>query len=88
MSAKIQKWGNSLGVRIPKILAEQAHLKENSEVEILHQDGKIVTSGGRVICATALGNSLKDALNKSRNLVEQVKFEDKYFRKDIGFEFL
>ena len=69
-------------------------LTENTADEFLfyagaiNQDGKIVTSGGRVICATALGNSLKDALNKSRNLVEQVKFEDKYFRKDIGFEFL
>jgi phosphoribosylamine--glycine ligase len=52
-----------------------------------NEDGKIVTNGGRVICATALGNTLEEAISKSKELVEQVKFEDKYFRKDIGFEF-
>ncbi len=42
MPAKIQKWGNSLGVRIPKALVEKAHLKENSEVEIEHHNGTLV----------------------------------------------
>lgn len=51
-------------------------------------DGKILTNGGRVVCATALGNDLDEAINKSRDLVEQVQFEEKYFRRDIGFEFL
>ena len=51
-------------------------------------DGKIITNGGRVVCATALGNDLDEAINKSRDLVEQVQFEEKYFRRDIGFEFL
>jgi phosphoribosylamine---glycine ligase len=51
-------------------------------------DGKTVTSGGRVVCATALGSTLEDALDKSRSLAEQVGFTDKYFRKDIGYEFL
>ena len=51
-------------------------------------DGKIVTSGGRVVCATALDQDLDNAINKSRDLVESVQFEEKYFRRDIGFEFL
>ncbi len=42
MSAKIQKWGNSLGVRIPKSVIEKANLNENSEVEIENKDGAIV----------------------------------------------
>ncbi len=42
MSSKIKKWGNSLGIRIPKVVVEQAHLEENAEVEIMHQDGKII----------------------------------------------
>jgi len=42
MAAKIQKWGNSLGVRIPKTIIEQSNLKENSEVEIQHKNGAIV----------------------------------------------
>lgn len=42
MSVKIQKWGNSLGVRIPKIIIDKAKLRENSEVEIESKDGTIV----------------------------------------------
>ena len=42
MGAKIQKWGNSLGVRIPKSVIEKANLDENSEVEIENKDGAII----------------------------------------------
>lgn len=42
MSAKIQKWGNSLGIRIPKSVIEKANLNENSEVEIENRDGLII----------------------------------------------
>jgi phosphoribosylamine---glycine ligase len=51
-------------------------------------DGAIVTNGGRVVCATALAEQLEDAINKSRELVEAIAFTDKYYRRDIGFEFL
>jgi phosphoribosylamine---glycine ligase len=52
------------------------------------KDGnKVVTNGGRVLCATALGDDLIDALERSKELVEAISFEGKYFRKDIGFEF-
>jgi phosphoribosylamine--glycine ligase len=51
-------------------------------------DGTIVTNGGRVLCATALAEQLEDAINKSRELVEAIEFTDKYYRRDIGFEFL
>lgn len=42
MTAKIQKWGNSLGIRIPKSIIEKANLNENSEVEIENKDGAII----------------------------------------------
>jgi antitoxin MazE len=42
MSVKIQKWGNSLGVRIPKNVIEKVNLHENSEVEIESKNGVIV----------------------------------------------
>lgn len=42
MSVKIQKWGNSLGVRIPKTIIEKVNLSENSEVEIESKNGTIV----------------------------------------------
>ena len=44
MSAKIQKWGNSLGVRIPKIIIEKANLSINSEIEIACKIKKLLFS--------------------------------------------
>ena len=43
MQTKVQKWGNSLGVRIPRALADQAHIGEGAVVEIEERDGTIVT---------------------------------------------
>ena len=51
-----------------------------------YKDSKIITSGGRVFCATALGNDLKEAQEKAYNLVNNVDFEGSFFRKDIGFK--
>lgn len=51
------------------------------------ENSQVITSGGRVICATALAHNLKDAISKSRELIDHVSFEGKYFRKDIGYEF-
>jgi phosphoribosylamine---glycine ligase len=52
------------------------------------EGNKVVTNGGRVVCATALSDELTDALDKSKELAEAISFEGKYFRKDIGFEFI
>ena len=45
---------------------------------------RVLTSGGRVFCATALGNNLKEAQQNAYNLVDKVNFEGAFFRKDIG----
>ncbi|MBN2257396.1 MAG: AbrB/MazE/SpoVT family DNA-binding domain-containing protein [Anaerolineaceae bacterium] len=42
MQTKIQKWGNSLALRIPRSFALDASLKQNSVVEISLVDGKLV----------------------------------------------
>jgi len=42
MLAKIQKWGNSQGVRIPKSILSSADFSEDEEVEIIAIDGRIV----------------------------------------------
>jgi antitoxin MazE len=42
VKAKIQKWGNSLGVRIPSSVARELRLSENSQVELRAEDGKLV----------------------------------------------
>jgi phosphoribosylamine---glycine ligase len=51
-------------------------------------NGAIVTNGGRVLCATAMSKELEDAISKSRELIEAIEYTDKYYRRDIGFEFL
>ena len=50
--------------------------------------GKLVTNGGRVLCATALANSLPEALMKSYNRTMAVEWKDKYYRRDIGQDLL
>ncbi len=52
------------------------------------KDGTLLTSGGRVLCATAMGNSLRDAQAQAYRLVEQVKFEGMHCRRDIGWRAL
>lgn len=47
-------------------------------------DNKLVTAGGRVLGVTALGSDLQEALDKSYKAVEEINFENKHFRKDIG----
>ena len=42
--SKVQKWGNSLGIRIRKSIADQLELKENSEVDITIKDKTLVIS--------------------------------------------
>ena len=48
------------------------------------QDDKVLTSGGRVFCATALGKDLQEAQSKAYDLVESVSFDGAFYRKDIG----
>lgn len=42
MQTKIQKWGNSLGLRIPKSFAQQAGVAAGSEVDLSVQDGDLI----------------------------------------------
>ncbi|HTE09546.1 MAG TPA: phosphoribosylamine--glycine ligase [Chitinophagaceae bacterium] len=49
--------------------------------------GSVLTNGGRVFCVTSYGDSVMDAVDKSMEVLEHVRFEDMYFRKDIGYEF-
>jgi antitoxin MazE len=42
MQARVQKWGNSLAVRIPKTFASQSHLGQDSLVDMSVENGKII----------------------------------------------
>lgn len=48
----------------------------------------VITSGGRVITATGLGISLVEAVTNAYKNLGQISFENMYYRKDIGYEFL
>jgi phosphoribosylamine--glycine ligase len=52
------------------------------------KDDQLVTNGGRVLCATALGNNLKDAQAQAYKLVDQIRFEGMHARRDIGWRAL
>lgn len=48
-------------------------------------DGQVVTSGGRVLCATSLGNSVLEAQQKAYKIASLVSWENMFFRKDIAY---
>ena len=48
-------------------------------------DDEVVTNGGRVLCATALGNSVTEAQQQAYQLVHTISWDNVYFRTDIGY---
>jgi len=48
------------------------------------RDGGVITSGGRVLCVTALGDSIKMAQRRAYQVAERIWFEGMQFRKDVG----
>ena len=48
----------------------------------------ILTNGGRVLCVTSFAETVYEAVDKSRDVLEKIYYEGIYYRRDIGFEFL
>lgn len=49
-----------------------------------NENGNVVTNGGRVIALTSFGNTIEEAVQKSFANAEIIKYDKKYYRKDIG----
>ncbi|WP_435135534.1 phosphoribosylamine--glycine ligase [Formosa sp. A9] len=50
------------------------------------KDGKVVTTGGRVLAMTSYGETYQEAIKKSYQNIEKLHFDKMYYRKDIGFD--
>jgi phosphoribosylamine--glycine ligase len=76
-------------------LNDEIHIEDRliSDTYIFHagtifKDNKLLTSGGRVLAITALGDSVKEAQSKVYEAINTVKFNGAQYRKDIGFRAL
>ncbi len=64
--------------------------KESEGQKIFHagtieKDGNIVTNGGRVLCATALGSNVSQAQQSAYQLAQTVSWNSLFYRRDIGY---
>ncbi len=54
----------------------------------INKEGSIYSTGGRVLAITSLGETKKEALEKSFEVADSITFDKKYYRKDIGFDII
>ena len=64
--------------------------KELVDAQVFHagttlKDGKVLTSGGRVLCVTALGETVKFAQQQAYKIADEIKFDGAQYRTDIGY---
>lgn len=78
----------------PRLGDEITGLPKNLEdAQVFHagttlKDGKVLTSGGRVLCVTALGETVKFAQQQAYRIIEDINFDGAQYRTDIGFRAL
>ena len=89
MQTKVQKWGNSLGVRIPRGLAEEVGLGAGTEVSLTAKDGELVGSH-MSYHAVLLQHNGKDVIAVSSPVtdIQQVSVPDVRFHRDGVSEFV
>jgi phosphoribosylamine--glycine ligase len=68
----------------------QAEQAETGAIKVFHagtkrHDNHIITNGGRVLCVTALGNSVYEARQNAYASAEQIDWDGVFYRKDIGY---
>jgi phosphoribosylamine--glycine ligase len=71
--------------KLPKDLVD-AHVFHAGTT--LKADGKVVTNGGRVLCVTTLGETVKFAQSRAYQIADDIKFDGAQYRRDIGYRAL
>ena len=74
-----QSYQKGYEITVPEDIWQNVYVAGAAE-----KDGRIVTSGGRVLGATAVEKSLDKAIKSAYGLVDRIDFENKYYRRDIG----
>ena len=64
---------------IPEVISDTVYVAGAA-----NKDGTLVTNGGRVLGATAVADTLENAIDRAYAMVKQIHFENAYYRKDIG----
>ena len=64
--------------------------KTDADTHVFHagtaeKEGHVVTAGGRVLCVTALGDTVKSAQKRAYEIADGIRFDGMQFRRDIGF---
>ncbi len=70
---------------ISGIPAEEEGKKVFQAGTILDETGQVLTNGGRILCATALGNTVTEAQKLAYQQVSQIDWKDVYYRKDSAY---
>ena len=77
---------NELDVKVPKASAAKEKSAPVGDVVVnVKADGNVVVSGGRVLCVTALGDSVRQAQRVAYDAVAAIHFDGMQYRGDIGF---
>ena len=72
-------YGKGYEITIPERLRQNVYV-----AGAVLKDGKLMTGGGRVLGVTAVAKTLPEAVKDAYAMAEQVTFENRYYRKDIG----
>jgi len=66
------------------------HGEDDADSHVFHAgttlvDGNVVTAGGRVLCVTALGDTVRVAQRRAYEVADRIRFDGCQMRRDIGF---
>ena len=64
MQTVVQKWGNSLGIRIPNLYVKEFDLRNGSSVEILEEEGKLIIKPGKLTLEQLLSQVTEDNIHE------------------------